>query len=326
MYKILLPLVVMLIASNALAQNPVDSMEFCKQSNWKIIHNQKNIKVKKFQNNDRNKLFILGNEIPAYLLALKSPLIHDTVLMSMLFDTVQSVYLIEVNPVEFNIVPRQMETKQKVSSLAKDANAVAAVNGGFFVVDKAVGENAIANDFLKINGVVCSPTQMTGWGNAAVGFDKNSGAHFATWASADEMKNTIVNWSTPYPNVMAAGPMLILDNKKLFGWENINKKKITNSQKSNIYAPRTAVGNREDGTIVFLVADGRGLCAYGLSFAEMATLGKWLNLSNMLNLDGGGSSTMVFGSELMNIPSDGMGLLPFERRVANALLIMKKEK
>ena len=182
----------------------------------------------------------------------------------------------------------------------------------------------MANDFIKINDTVRSSTSTPGWGNAAVAFDRQCNPHFASWRSADELRKSIAEWSASYPDVLAAGPMLILDNRPLFDWTQIDKRTIKRTDQSNIFAPRTAIGNRPDGTIVLLVVDGRSYRAYGASFVELATMGRWLGLCNMLNLDGGGSSAVVGPPGLLNVPSDGFGFFPVEREVANAVVVVPK--
>jgi hypothetical protein len=85
--------------------------------------------------------------------------------------------------------------------------------------------------------------------------------------------------------------------------------------------PRTAVGVSEDGTQVFAVAlDGRAHFGRGMSTIELGELMIDLGAHDAINLDGGGSTTMVArlaGDEtttVLNRPSDGA-----ERPVPNAL-------
>lgn len=87
--------------------------------------------------------------------------------------------------------------------------------------------------------------------------------------------------------------------------------------------PRTAVGIKADGTVVFLVADGRQAPeSCGQTFQELAEEMLALGCVNALSLDGGGSATMVSqhegteSLECINSPSDGT-----ERTVSTAILI-----
>lgn len=61
------------------------------------------------------------------------------------------------------------------------------------------------------------------------------------------------------------------------------------------YAPRTAVALAADGTVVLLCADGRSNVSAGLSYGDMIEIvqGFGLNITELFNLDGGGSTTMV---------------------------------
>ncbi|GAA0932780.1 phosphodiester glycosidase family protein [Kribbella koreensis] len=86
-------------------------------------------------------------------------------------------------------------------------------------------------------------------------------------------------------------------------------------------APRTAVGFTENGRrMVLLTVDGRATGSRGLSLKEMGQLMVGLGADDVLNLDGGGSSTMLARSpgeaapEVVNDPSDGG-----ERLVPNGL-------
>jgi len=75
--------------------------------------------------------------------------------------------------------------------------------------------------------------------------------------------------------------------------------------------PRTAVGiDRDTGQVLFLVIDGRQDFSRGYTMVELANLMKEFGAEDALNLDGGGSSTMVgltpAGTvNVLNSPSDG---------------------
>jgi exopolysaccharide biosynthesis protein len=83
--------------------------------------------------------------------------------------------------------------------------------------------------------------------------------------------------------------------------------------------PRSAVGWRGDGTLLLVVVDGRqGDYSVGMSLSELTELFRSLGAVEALNLDGGGSTTLVVGGAVANRPSDPQG----ERPVANALLLL----
>jgi len=87
--------------------------------------------------------------------------------------------------------------------------------------------------------------------------------------------------------------------------------------------PRTAVGIRKNGTWVLVVVDGRQKHAHGMSIAQLADLMLQLGCHYALNLDGGGSSTMVINDRVVNsISGRSYSLIKKERPISTALLIM----
>jgi len=62
--------------------------------------------------------------------------------------------------------------------------------------------------------------------------------------------------------------------------------------------PRTAIGQREDGTVLLLVTDGRGASGHlGATAADLIKIMKDYGAVNAANLDGGSSSTMYYNGK-----------------------------
>jgi exopolysaccharide biosynthesis protein len=125
---------------------------------------------------------------------------------------------------------------------------------------------------------------------------------------ADRVKLT---WSLGWPNVadaIAAGPQL-LDAGTVVA--------PTGCGSTCGRHPRTAVGIKADGTVVMVVVDGRSSDSRGMTLVELARFLRDEGVMTALNLDGGGSSTMVVRGRVVNEPSDGR-----ERVIANALMIL----
>ena len=78
-------------------------------------------------------------------------------------------------------------------------------------------------------------------------------------------------------------------------------------------APRTAIGVKNDGTIFFVVVDGRQkpLGMEGVSLMELGEIMAYFGADVAVNVDGGGSSTIALYNEetdnydILNSPSDG---------------------
>ncbi|MBA3310914.1 MAG: phosphodiester glycosidase family protein [Nocardioidaceae bacterium] len=82
--------------------------------------------------------------------------------------------------------------------------------------------------------------------------------------------------------------------------------------------PRTFAGVDAAGRIMLVAADGRSTSSLGLTIVETGAVAQALGMRDALNLDGGGSTTMVVDGQVINQPSDAAG----ERPVGDALLIL----
>ncbi|WP_152362779.1 phosphodiester glycosidase family protein [Microlunatus speluncae] len=81
--------------------------------------------------------------------------------------------------------------------------------------------------------------------------------------------------------------------------------------------PRTFIGSKRSGELVLGVIDGRRVTSVGSTLDETAAVAKSLGLWNSINLDGGGSSTMVVDGAVINTVAGSA-----ERAVGDALLYL----
>lgn len=85
--------------------------------------------------------------------------------------------------------------------------------------------------------------------------------------------------------------------------------------------PRTMIGTTADGIVWLVVVDGRQpQLSSGMTLVELRELARRLRLTNALNLDGGGSTTMWVKGEVVNSPSDKTG----PRKVSDSLLVFPR--
>ena len=88
--------------------------------------------------------------------------------------------------------------------------------------------------------------------------------------------------------------------------------------------PRAALG-LAPGRLLAVAVDGRGAHDAGLTLEELAALMAGLGASEALNLDGGGSTTLVCGGELRNRPRAARGVPePGGRPITTALLFVAR--
>lgn len=72
-------------------------------------------------------------------------------------------------------------------------------------------------------------------------------------------------------------------------------------------APRSAIGQRKDGIVLFLVIDGRMVGRQGADMFDLVEIMQRYGAYNAANLDGGTSCGLVVEGELINDPVNGSG-------------------
>ncbi|MFW5782133.1 MAG: phosphodiester glycosidase family protein, partial [Candidatus Muiribacteriaceae bacterium] len=117
---------------------------------------------------------------------------------------------------------------------------------------------------------------------------------------------------------IGSGPGLIKDGE-------INVTSTEENFKPNLVyqrAPRTAIAIMENREVVFVTLDGRQKgYSIGMTLKELAEYLKSIGAVDAMNLDGGGSTTLVVEGKVLNRPSDKS-----ERRINGAVIIEKKKK
>jgi exopolysaccharide biosynthesis protein len=120
-------------------------------------------------------------------------------------------------------------------------------------------------------------------------------------------------------SILGAGPQLIKSGKVAITHL---EEKMAPSFASDRH-PRTAVGRTRDGKLILVAVDGRQpQISIGMSLYTLADLLLNLGAVEAINLDGGGSTTMVVKQEVVNKPSDQTG----ERPVSDAILVFPLAK
>ena len=184
------------------------------------------------------------------------------------------------------------------SDMAENNNAVLAINGDYY--------GARQSGYVIRNGKLYRDTS----GNRdALVIQKNGEFKFVSESetSASELLQDGAL------QVFSFGPVL-LNNGEISVGEN---DEVGMAMASN---PRTAIGYLGNNHYVFVVSDGRTSESAGLSLYELASFMKELGVKDAYNLDGGGSSTMVFKGEIINNPTTS-GRSGEERAVSDIVYI-----
>ncbi len=120
-------------------------------------------------------------------------------------------------------------------------------------------------------------------------------------------------------SITAGGPQLIKGGKVSITGE---QEKITAAFVNDRH-PRTAIAKLSSGKILLLTVDGRQPnVSVGMSLPGLVELLLEFGATEAINLDGGGSTTMVIQNKVVNRPSDQSG----ERPVGDAILVLSQPK
>ena len=186
------------------------------------------------------------------------------------------------------------------SDMAEENNAVLAINGDYY--------GARQSGYVIRNGVVY---RSQGSNGEDMVISKDGSLSFIS--ESDTTTDSLLQkqaWQ-----VLSFGPVLV-ENGQVAVSEN---DEVGMAMASN---PRTAIGTVAKNHYLFVVSDGRTSESAGLSLYELANFMKSLGATNVYNLDGGGSSTMVFQGEVVNNPTTNGNKIS-ERAVSDILYIGK---
>jgi len=217
---------------------------------------------------------------------------------------------------EIGVAADRLPARETVAEIAARRAALAAINAGFFLADgKPAG-------LLKVRGQLIAGTRRA---RGAVGFLERRGRTLLLFDRMIVERDRRVyrpalgspakDWVRAGHAVGGAG-LLLLDGRELAEWAD---EKIAAGFDTTRH-PRTMIG--EDGTSVWLVTiDGRQPAwSLGMTFQELQALARRLGLRSALNLDGGGSTTMVIRGAVVNHPSDETG----PRKVSDAIVVLPR--
>lgn len=170
------------------------------------------------------------------------------------------------------------------SEIADSVNAILAINGDYY--------GAQEKGYVIRNGKLYRSTAVSGREDLVIYEDGSFEIINESEVTAEQLiaKGAV--------QTLSFGPALIENGSVAVDSDD----EVGRAMASN---PRTAIGIKSDGTYVFVVSDGRTDESEGLSLKELADFMKTLGVKTAYNLDGGGSSTMVFNGSVVNTPTGG---------------------
>ena len=212
-------------------------------------------------------------------------------LQTILFDSPQSLSFVRFREGRYtlDILCGEGADADSTSAFCSRTGAMAGINGSYFNMSRLTPVTYIKDDGVE-RGITAGDERFRT--NGSVLLDAGQ-----TRIDADTTCG-----GSPFWEVMASGPILVDEgcvvsySEDTPGWEGFYDTRH----------PRSLVGQDAEGYVWLVVVDGRfeGR-AVGMTIAELTELSRLLGLTDALNLDGGGSSTLwARPAGVLNHPSD----------------------
>ncbi len=179
---------------------------------------------------------------------------------------------------EPNSTPGQC-TRQYLTDLSKSSNALVAINGGGF-------SYVTKNDAIPL-GLTISKNRLISDNPYAgiIGFNTRHKLILGNFSSEEAISNNI-------RDCISFEPYLLMNGQK---------SKVLGNGGSGT-SPRTAIGQRADGIVLFLVLDGNRVLGQGATMQDLIDIFERYGAINAANLDGGNSTTMTVKGKVVNDP------------------------
>lgn len=169
---------------------------------------------------------------------------------------------------------------KRINAAIEDEGAAAAINAGAFNDDGTAGSyvGSIPAGLLVSQGVVRSDT---GYGylqeQGFAGFNEDDILVVAKSMSKTQAQEQKIRDGCCFGPVLIMNGEVNMEAYAVSGWN-----------------PRTAIGQREDGAVIFVCADGRQAGSVGATYADIIDIMVEYGAVNACNMDGGSSSVMMY--------------------------------
>ena len=199
---------------------------------------------------------------------------------------------------DIGLSPHMGERGVTLSTIAKNENAVAAVNaGGFQNIDGNDAGGYPMGIVIQDGEILYAQEGLDTYQIA--GFNQDNVLIVSNGMTMEEIEAAELRCAVSF------GPVMVVNGK------------LQVLQGGAGRQPRTVIGQREDGAVLLLTIDGRTLTSLGATFSEAAQVMLDYGAVSAVNLDGGSSTTMWYNGAVINNPSDILG----ERSIPSAFIV-----
>ena len=177
-----------------------------------------------------------------------------------------------------------------LKNMAQRVNAVVAINGGGFVDPNYNSNGATPLGITISKGEVLRSDEHYGGAGGIIGFNEDDQL-ILTKCSRSQAQYLGIR------DCVTFGPFIIVNGEA---------SKVVGNGGWGV-APRTVIGQRADGIVLFFISDGRSGLKQGIDMNDEIEIMQRYRAINAANLDGGTSSVMIVNGEMINDPIDSTG-------------------
>ncbi|WP_442602880.1 phosphodiester glycosidase family protein [Paenibacillus sp. KN14-4R] len=199
------------------------------------------------------------------------------------------------------VVPSKQGAGERVSSMVQRTGALAGVNAGGFIDPGGFGNGFAPIGVVMSGGEVLFNDTAETTPQHIVGFTKDGVLLIGKYSTKELKEKEVTEAVSFYPRIIANGQPLNVDGGGIH--------------------PRTAVGQRKDGVVIFVVIDGRQKHSVGATYRDVQDLLLAEDCVNAGFLDGGSSAELVLDGKVASKPSSPDG---GERPLPTAFLVFEK--
>jgi len=188
--------------------------------------------------------------------------------------------------IDVSVCNRIGGTGMTLDKFIMQEKAIAGINAGAYADKEGSAHGSVPDGIIIKDGKTVYFNEDSNEEFCIIGFDKNN------LLVVDYIKSQQQAEALNLRCAVSFGPPLILNGKGL----------ITES--GNSLQPRSAIAQCADGSVLFLVLDGRQPASAGATLKNVQYLLLEQGAVTAANLDGGSSTAMIFEDKLLNSPSD----------------------
>lgn len=194
----------------------------------------------------------------------------------------------------------------QMTEMVENYHALAGINAGGFVDDNGLGNGKDPQGLVIYEGKIMHGSGMSKY--SVIGLDQN-GVLIVGTMTGDEAVEAGVYWGVSFVTHDGIASSLIINGE------------VQTRNLGYGVNPRTAIGQREDGALLLLVLDGRGVRTLGATLENVCDIMQQYGAINAANLDGGSSSVMVYKGKIVNVCASVTG----PRSVPTAFVVLNEE-